>query len=102
MLSEQGGERIGAHVGARMDDDAQKAKRMRYLFDVELNDPTLYHLVINTGPLDRGAAVELIAALVERQPQFARGESGKQMVVDGRSWRGCCAGASRARSCASE
>lgn len=84
LLSEQGGERIGAHVAARMvqHDDAQKAKRMRYLFDVELNDPTLYHLVINTGQLDRGAAVELIADLVQRQPQFVLSESGKQMAVD--------------------
>lgn len=63
-------------------DDAQKAKRMRYLFDVELNDSTLYHLVINTGLLDRGAAAELIADLVQRQPQFALDESGRQMVVD--------------------
>ena len=84
LLSEHGGDRIGAPAAGRMvdHDDAQKAKRMRYLFDVELNDPTLYHLVINTGQVDRRAAVELIADLVERQPQFALTESGKQMVLD--------------------
>ena len=84
MLSEHGGDRIGAHAAERMvdHDDAQKAKRMRYLFDVELNDPTLYHLVINTGQLDRRAAVELIADLVERRPQFALTESGRQTVLD--------------------
>ena len=84
VLSEHGGDRIGAHAAGRMvdHDDAQKAKRMRYLFDVDLNDPTLYHLVINTGLLDRRAAVELIAALVERQPQFALTEAGKRVVLD--------------------
>jgi len=65
VLSEHGGDRIEAHAAARMvdHDDAQKAKRLRY-------------------QLDRRAAVELIADLVERRPQFALSESGRQMVLD--------------------
>ena len=84
VMREHGGERIVGHTAARMveHDDAQKAKRMRYLFDVELNEPTLYHLVINTGGLDHHAAVELIAGLVERQPQFGLTEAGRQTVID--------------------
>ena len=84
VLAEDGGERIGAHAAARMvdHDDVQKTKRMRYLFDVELNDPILYHIVINTGHLDHHAAGALIADLVERTPQFAVTEAGRRMVAD--------------------
>jgi cytidylate kinase len=82
-FSAHGGERLSAHGAAQIvqRDDAQKLKRMRYLFDVDLNDPGLYHLVLNTGWLGPRAAVDLIAATVQ-QPAFATSESGRQILAD--------------------
>src|SRR5712691_3541770 len=42
-------------------DDAEKSGRMRYLYEVDINDPGLYELVLNTEKLSNEAAVELIA-----------------------------------------
>ncbi|HEU4438485.1 MAG TPA: cytidylate kinase-like family protein [Methylomirabilota bacterium] len=82
-LSSHGGERMSAHIAAQLvhRDDTQKLRRMRYLFNVDLNDPALYHLVINTGGLSRPAVVDLILALVG-QPGFATTEPGRRMVAD--------------------
>src|SRR5262245_48320657 len=46
-LSSHGGERMSAQLAGQLvhRDDTQKLKRMRYLFNVDLNDPALYHLV---------------------------------------------------------
>src|SRR4029434_10945294 len=45
-------------------DDAEKAGRMRYLYEVGITDPALYDLVINTEKLSVAAAVGLIAGVV--------------------------------------
>src|SRR5215468_6149690 len=47
-------------------DDTERAGRMRYLYEVDLADPALYDLVINTEKLTIPAAVELIACVVCR------------------------------------
>ena len=82
-LASHGGERMSAHLAGQIvqRDDAQKVKRMRYLFDVDLNDPKLYHLVVNAAWLSRRAVVDLIVTLV-RQPGFATSEHGKRIVAD--------------------
>ena len=82
-LSAHGGERMSAHLAAQFvhRDDTQRLKRMRYLFNVDLNDPALYHLVINTAGLSRPAAVDLLLTLVG-QPAFETSEHGRQMVAD--------------------
>ena len=62
-------------------DDAEKSGRGRYLYEVDINDPSLYELVLNTEKLSSEAAVELIAAAALR-PDFVTTEAGKQIVTD--------------------
>jgi cytidylate kinase len=82
-LSSHGGERMSAQLATQLvhRDDTQRLKRMRYLFNVDLNDPALYHLVINTAGLSRPAGVDLLLTLVG-QPAFDTSEPGRQMVAD--------------------
>ncbi len=82
-LSAQGQERVTPKTVAQFirRDDIQKAAQMRYLFDVDLNDPSLYDVVINTATLSRGAAVELLAEAA-RQPDCATTDAGRQLVAD--------------------
>jgi len=62
-------------------DDTEKTGRMRYLYEVDLADPSLYDLVINTEKVAVASAVELIATLVER-PELQTAEAGAQLVAD--------------------
>jgi cytidylate kinase len=62
-------------------DDAGKAGRMRYLYEVDTNDPSHYELVANTEKLTTEAAVELIA-VAARRPEFAITDAGRQIVAD--------------------
>ena len=48
--------------------DVSQADYMRHYFDVEINDPTLYHLIINTGKVSVEAAVDLILKAMENLP----------------------------------
>ena len=82
-LSSHGGERVSAQLATQLvhRDDTQKLRRMRYLFNVDLNDPALYHLVINSAGLSRPAVVDLILTLAG-QPIFVTTEHGRRMVAD--------------------
>jgi cytidylate kinase len=82
-LSSHGGERMSTHLAGQLvhRDDTQKLKRMRYLFNVDLNDAALYHLVVNTAGLTRPAVVDLTLSLVG-QPSFATTDHGRCMVAD--------------------
>ncbi len=62
-------------------DDTEKAGRMRYLYEVDIGDPTLYDIVINTEKLARDAAVEMIERAV-RHPDLATTEAGRRIVAD--------------------
>jgi len=62
-------------------DDTERAGRMRYLYEVDLADPTLYDLVINTENLKVATAVELLAGVVDR-PELRTTEAGAQLVAD--------------------
>jgi hypothetical protein len=62
-------------------DDADKSRRMRYLCDVDLNDPRLYDVMLNTERLTFDAAVALLIDLVGR-PELLTTEAGKQVVTD--------------------
>src|SRR5260370_3089192 len=62
-------------------DDAEKAGRMRYLYEVSITDPALYDLVINTEKLSTGAAVGLLAGVVG-QPELATTPASAQLVSD--------------------
>ena len=82
-LSAEGRERVTPKTVAQFirRDDIQKSARMRYLFDVDLKDPGLYDVHINTAMLSRGAAVHLLADLA-RQPEFSATDAGRQLVAD--------------------
>ncbi len=61
-------------------DDSEKAGRMRYLYEVDVADPTLYELIINTEKLRYDAVVEVVERLV-RRPEMATSEEGRQVVA---------------------
>lgn len=62
-------------------DDAEKAGRMRYLYEVGVTDPALYDLVINTEKLMTAAVVGLLAGVVG-QPELAATPASSQLVAD--------------------
>lgn len=64
-------------------DDAGRAGRLRYLYGVDIRDPALYDLVINTTQVTIAAAVELLATMA-RRPDFAPTEAGRRIVLDRR------------------
>jgi len=82
-LAAQGQERVTPKTVAQFirRDDIQKAARMRYLFAVELKDPSLYDVLINTATLSRETAVQLLVK-VARQPDFATTDAARQLVAD--------------------
>jgi len=80
-------DQMGEHTNTRMvhnmarQDDTDKAGRMRYLYEVDVRDPALYDLVINTEKLSIDAAVELIAGVLQR-PDMATTPASQQIVAD--------------------
>jgi cytidylate kinase len=62
-------------------DDSEKGGRMRYLYEVDLADPALYDLVINTEKVTVASSVELIAGLVGR-PELRTTDAAAQLVGD--------------------
>ena len=61
-------------------DDAEKAGRMRYLYEVDLADPMLYDLTLSTDRLSYDAAVEMIETAVKR-PEMATTDSARRTVA---------------------
>ena len=82
-LAAQGQERVTPKLVAQFirRDDIQKAARMRYLFAVELKDPSLYDVLINTATLSCEAAVQLLVD-VARRPELATTAAARQLVAD--------------------
>ena len=62
-------------------DDMEKIGRMRYLYEVDIRDPALYDVVINTEKVPNDSAVEVIASLV-RRPEMATSDAGSRLVSD--------------------
>jgi cytidylate kinase len=60
-------------------DDAEKSGRMRYLYEVDIDDPTLYDLVVNTEKLRCEAVVEMIETAV-RRPEMATTEVARKTL----------------------
>jgi len=60
--------------------DTEKAGRMRYLYEVDINDPMLYELILNTERVSHDAAVEMIHTVV-RRPEMTTTESGRRLVA---------------------
>ena len=61
-------------------DDAEKAGRMRYLYEVDIADPNLYDIVINTEKLKCDAVVEMVERAV-RRPEMATTDAGRRVVA---------------------
>ncbi len=82
-LSAQGNERVAPKTVAQLirRDDIQKTARMRYLFDTDVKDPSLYDVLINTATLSREAAVALLADGV-RGPELLSTDAARQLVAD--------------------
>ncbi|HET7341909.1 MAG TPA: cytidylate kinase-like family protein, partial [Methylomirabilota bacterium] len=57
-------------------DDAEKAGRMRYLYEVDIADTVLYELIINTEMLRHDAVVQMLETLA-RRPEMATTEAGR-------------------------
>ena len=62
-------------------DDTERAGRMRYLYEVNLADPALYDLVVNTEHLTVPTAVELVVGAAAR-PDLQTTTTGAQVVAD--------------------
>jgi cytidylate kinase len=61
-------------------DDTERAGRMRYLYEVDLDDPSLYDLVVNTEKLRYDAAVDMVERAV-RRPEMATTEDGRRLLA---------------------
>ncbi len=78
-IGEQASQRTVTEMVRR--DDTEKAGRMRYLYEVDVADPAMYELLINTEKLSVAAAVELIT-VVARHPELQTTPVGTQLVAD--------------------
>jgi len=61
-------------------DDSDRSGRMKYLYEVDISDPMLYDVVINTEKLSHDAAAEVIEGLA-RRPEFQTMDTGRQIVA---------------------
>jgi len=66
--AEVGGEAPNQRAAADLlrRDDSEKAGRMRYLYEVDIADPALYDMVVNSEKLRNEAAVEMIERVIRR------------------------------------
>src|SRR6266850_5355316 len=78
MTGETPNQRAAADFVRR--DDTEKAGRMRYLYEVDINDPMLYELIINTERVTHDAVVQMLEALAHR-PEMATTETGRQTIA---------------------
>jgi cytidylate kinase len=78
MTGETPNQRAAADFVRR--DDSEKSGRMRYLYEVDINDPLLYELIVNTERQSYDAVVEMIEALV-RRPEMTTTEAGRKLVA---------------------
>jgi cytidylate kinase len=61
-------------------DDAERSGRMRYLYEVDLDDPSLYDFVVNTEKLRYEAVVEMIEHAV-RRAEMTTMEDGRKLLA---------------------
>jgi cytidylate kinase len=61
-------------------DDAEKAGRTRYLHEIDIGDPGLYDLVVNTAKLPSDMGVAMIEQVV-RRPEMATTDEGRRVVA---------------------
>ncbi|MBI2160079.1 MAG: cytidylate kinase family protein [Candidatus Rokubacteria bacterium] len=78
MTGETPNQRAAADFVRR--DDAEKSGRMKYLYEVDVADPTLYELIVNTEKLRYDAVVDVVERLA-RRPEMATTDEGRQLVA---------------------
>jgi len=78
MTGEPPNHRAAAELVRR--DDTEKSGRMKYLYEVDVADPTLYELIINTEKVQHEAVVDIVEHLV-RRPEMATTDEGRQTVA---------------------
>jgi cytidylate kinase len=78
MTGETPNQRAAADFVRR--DDAEKSGRMRYLYEVDIADPMLYELIVNTEKLKYDAVVEMVESLV-RRPEMQTTEGSRKLVA---------------------
>ncbi len=78
VTGETPGQRAAADFVRR--DDTEKSGRMRYLYEVDVDDPMLYDLIVNSEKVRFDAAVDMIATAV-RRPEMATTEAGLKLVA---------------------
>jgi cytidylate kinase len=61
-------------------DDAEKAGRMRYLYEVDLADPMLYDMTVSTERLSYDAVVEMIQSAISR-PEMMTSEASRSTMA---------------------
>src|SRR4030095_7836280 len=60
-------------------DDAEKAGRMRYLYEVDLADPALYDMTVNMEHLTTDAVLQMVESAA-RRPELATTEGSRRIV----------------------
>ena len=78
MTGETPNQRAAAELVRR--DDTEKSGRMKYLYEVDVADPTLYELIVNTEKVRTDAVVEIVERLA-RRPELATTDEGRQVVA---------------------
>jgi len=78
MTGETPSQRAAADFVRR--DDAEKAGRMRYLYEVDLADPMLYDFMLSTERLTYDAAVEVMETAT-RRPELATTDAARRTVA---------------------
>ncbi len=63
------------------EDDAGRAGRMRYLYDVDIDDAALYDVVINTTIVTIDSGIEILVRLVQR-PELATTPDSQALCAD--------------------
>ena len=62
-------------------DDVGRSGRTRYLYGIDIDDVSLYDVLVNTATLSFEAAVDLLVTAL-RQPELATTDAGRQLVAD--------------------
>ena len=82
-LAEQGGGRQSLRrlLELARQDDAGRAGRTRYLYGIEIDDASLYDVIINTATLTVGTAVDMLAKALG-QPELTTTDVGRALMQD--------------------
>ena len=80
--AEVGGEAPNQRAAADLlrRDDSEKSGRMRYLYEVDIADPALYDMVVNSEKLRNEAAVEMIERVI-RRPEMSTTDAARRIVA---------------------